>query len=302
MPTASRRPLDLADVLPRLSPRDRRLLAILSDHLVLTTPQIAAALYSSTRMAQHRLHQLRGLDLLDRFAPPRNRRVGGSGPTRWTLGRLGIDLHAAGQRGRFTSARTARQHLAHLAESPRLAHLLGVNGFFTDLMAHTRTHPDTDLVRWWSEPHTARRFTGVHPDGHGLWRDGNQLVGFFLEHDTGTENLPRLVAKLAAYERLARAGGPAYPVLFSLHSQDRERHLHTALGDVTSRCPIATSVRATAASAARHGGPAGAIWALAGQPLQARRRLADLPSDHGPDHPRNPNWHAGQLQLFDMPG
>jgi hypothetical protein len=300
MPNSSRRQLDLIDVLPFLSPRDRLVLSLLSDHLVLTTYQIRAALFSSSRMAQHRLHQLHSLELLDRFAPPRNRRLGGSGPTRWTLGRLGFDLHAAGQRGTFTSARAARQRLAHLAESPTLAHLLGVNSFFTDLIGHARTHPGSRLQRWWSEPETARRFVGVHPDGHGLWRDGDHLVGFFLEYDTGTEDLPRLVAKLAAYERLARGGGPAYPVLFSLHSPDRETHLHAALGDVASRCPIATCIRPAGLDAAA-GGPAGAVWAVVGHHPQVRQRLGDLPSDHGPDHPRNPNWHGAQLNLDDDP-
>jgi hypothetical protein len=244
-------------------------------------------------MCQHRLHQLHSLELLDRFAPPRNRRQGGSGPTHWTLGRLGFDLHAAGLRGTFTSTGAARQRLAHLAESPTLHHLLGVNGFFTDLLAHARTHPHTRLQRWWSEPEAARRFVGIHPDGHGLWRDDARVVGFFLEYDTGSEDLPRLVEKLAAYERLARGGGggPIYPVLFSLHSADREVHLHDALGTVASRCPIATTVRPAT--------PAGPVWALVGHDPQQRRCLADLDSDHGPDHPRNPNWHAGRLHLDD---
>lgn len=190
----------------------------------------------------------------------------------------------------------ARQRLAYLAESPTLVHLLGVNGFFTDLMAHARTHSDTRLQRWWSEPETARRFVGIQPDGHGLWRDGNRLVGFFLEYDTGTEDLPRLIEKLAAYERLARGGGPAYPVLFSLHSPERERHLHDALGDVASRCPIATTVRRGGADTATSA-PSAPVWAVVGQPSQTRLRLADLPNDHGPDHPRNPNWQDGQLNL-----
>jgi hypothetical protein len=252
-------------------------------------------LFSSSRAAQDRLRQLHSLELLDRFIPPRNRRLGGSQPTRWTLGRLGFDLHAAGARGAFTTVRTARQRLAYLAESPTLAHLLGVNGFFTGLLAHARTHPDAHLQRWWSETEAARRFAGVHPDGHGLWREGDQLVGFFLEYDTGSEDLARLVEKLAAYERLARSGGPTYPVLFSLHSPDRETHLHAELGGVASRCPIATTVRPTDATRR----PAGPVWAVVGQPPRARVRLADLRSDHGPEHPRNPNWRGGHLDLDD---
>jgi hypothetical protein len=294
MRASSRRLLDLVDVLPRLQSRDRLLLSLLSEHLVLTTTQISRALFSSTRMCQHRLHQLHGLELLDRFTPPRNRRQGGSAPIRWTLGRLGLDLHAAGRRGTFTSSRAARQRLAHIAESPTLTHLLGVNGFFTDLLAHTRTHSQTQLTRWWSEHEAARRFVGIHPDGHGLWRDDSRLIGFFLEYDTGTEDLPRVVEKLAAYERLARGGGPSYPVLFSLHSGARETHLHHALDGVGSRCPIATTVRDAGTDAAATT-PAEAVWAVVGHDPRQRRQLSELDSDHGPDHPRNPNWHAGRL-------
>jgi hypothetical protein len=283
MPASPRRRRDVVDVLPHLQARDRALLGLLGEHRVLTTTQIAGALFSSLRMCQHRLRQLDALELVDRFGRPRSRRHGGSRPAHWTLGRLGLDLHAAAEGAAFTSARVARQTVAALAESPRLEHLLGVNGFFTDLLAHARTDPDAALVRWWSEREATRRFAGVFPDGHGLWRRGGRLVGFFLEHDTGTEDLPRLLAKLAAYERLARTGGPTYPVLFWLHSPIREANLHRLLAGTASLCPVATAARGP-----DRPGPAGPAWTLLGSP-GPRLYLHQLPADQA-DLPDSGDW------------
>lgn len=296
MPNLSRSSPYLIDVIAHLQPRDYVLLRLLADHQVLTTTQIATALFSSLRMCQHRLHQLQSLDLIDRINLPRNRRHGGSPPGHWALGRLGHDLHADDD-APPVSARTASHRLGRHARSPTLAHLIGTNGFFTDLLGHARTHPHTALLRWWSEHQAARRFAGIRPDriqpdGHGLWHHHNRVVGFWLEYDRGSENLPRLVQKLGHYDRLARSGGPTYPVLFSLDSPTREANLHQALAGTASRCPIATTARHGAAH-----GPAGPVWALVGHGTTDRVHLHDLDSDHGPDDPRNPNWVDGQLTL-----
>jgi hypothetical protein len=137
--------------------------------------------------------------------------------------------------------------------------LLGVNQFFADLIAATRTASGADacrrLVRWWSTDETAAAFAGrIHPDSHGLLQVGQQpceaddraesetgagragsAVGFWLEYDTGTESLHRLVAKLDAYARLQQAGGPVYPVLFWLPGIRREVHLHDLLASTRPR-------------------------------------------------------------------
>jgi hypothetical protein len=36
-----------------------------------------------------------------------------------------------------------------LTNRANLPHLLAVNGFFTDLAGHARTHRGTQLTRWW---------------------------------------------------------------------------------------------------------------------------------------------------------
>jgi hypothetical protein len=137
-------------------------------------------------------------------------------------------------------------------------------------------------VRWWSEQHATNVYTqaGIRPDGHGVWTRHGHTVGFFLEHDNGTENLARVVAKLRGYERLA-AFGPRYPVLLWVPSARREAHLLDVLAGLRTADPVvATAV---------HGpDPAGRIWALAADPTR-RRHLHELPSDHGPVGAINPN-------------
>jgi hypothetical protein len=255
--------------------------------LVLTTTQVTQALFGSRRACQQRLARLRSLELVDCFTTPRSPR-GGSGQAHWTLGRLGLDLHAAARQEPPTTPKAAKARMARLAERPTLGHLLGVNGFFTALAQHARHRPGTRLTRWWSERTTTRMFPGVFADGHGLWRENGRVTGFFLEFDVGGESLTVLVNKLGGYEQLAADGGPVYPVLFSLHSRAREANLHATLASHPRRVPVATTVRPTP-------DPSGPVWALVGQPLDRRLRLADLPSDHGRDTNRNPNWVDGHL-------
>lgn len=287
-PSSSTRRVDLVDVLPHVTDRDRALLALLAEHLVLTTPQVTAALFGSPRACQQRLRVLHRLELVDRITWRRDRATGGSKPAHWALGRLGLDHQAGANQTRPTSVPAARAWLARVAKRPDLAHLLGVNDFFTTLLAQACRRRGRALARWWSEPTTARLFPGVFPDGHGLWHEHGTVTGFFLEYDTGTEELARLVGKLAAYERLAADHGPRYPVLISLHSSEREINLHNELRRLNLRVPVATTARPTP-------DPAGPVWLPAGHAETERVRLSELDSYHGPDHPRNPNWVDGRL-------
>lgn len=43
------------------------------------------------------------------------------------------------------------------------------------------------------------RVYGVRPDGYGYWVQHRRALGFFLEHDTGTERLSRAADKLTRY-------------------------------------------------------------------------------------------------------
>jgi hypothetical protein len=267
-------PADVLAPLRRLSIRDRLLLSWLAEHYVLTTEQVTTALFPSRRAAQKRLTVLTRIGAVSRFAYAATEP--GAGSYRYTLGPLGVLLHPAAYADPDNpAARPPRTHVerrARVIRSPRLGHLLGVNQFFVDLLAHARHSPGAGLARWWSEQHATAAFavTGqalIRPDGHGIWRAGGAEVGFFLEHDTGTEDLPRLIGKLPGYEHLAAADGPRYPVLLWLPDHRRETRLLATLAGVPTRVPVATAV---------HGGdPAGPVWALTGSPA-VRRPLHQL--------------------------
>jgi hypothetical protein len=281
----------------RLTDRDLHLARLLAEHRTLTTAQITALLFAHPGTARNRLRQLREIGFLDRFT---HRTPTGGRVTCWVPGLLAARYVALADGQPAPTPRAVRQSQDRTLASPQLDHLLGVNQFFTDLLAHTRTHPGTRLARWWSAEHAAAAFAGrIHPDGHGLWqtfrrpttaqdsdrpdRLGERVVsevGFWVEHDTGTEPLGRVVAKLGPYHRLQQAGGPSYPILFRLPNRQREDNLHRLLATdpVTSRLVVATSVHTD-----DDADPAAAVWRLAArasadtEASTPARRLQDLP-------------------------
>ncbi|GIL25503.1 replication-relaxation family protein [Actinocatenispora comari] len=266
------------------------LLELLDQHGTLTTGQITAICFGAYSTADRRLRRLFRLGLLDRFRRY-NPHTGNVTGWHWTIGVLGARLIALSA-GRPAPARAAVTHRRdQLIASPRLEHLLGVNQTFVDLRAHARTHPGAQLTRWWSERRTAEAFSHrIHPDGHGVWRAGGHTVGFFLEHDTGTETLRRLIDKLPAYTRLAQAGGPAWPVLFWLPTTTRAKHLHDALAD---QPPLPFAVAIAARVPGRRRGlivtgpdPAGCLWRVPGH--RELLPLAQVPCPHQLPGPLNP--------------
>ncbi|WP_203786844.1 replication-relaxation family protein [Paractinoplanes rishiriensis] len=269
-----------------LTGRDLVLLGWLADHGVLTTEQISAALFPSVNFTQRRLRVLREQrEVIDRFRP--QRADGGSFPYHWLLTQLGADTIAMQRDEPVPRRDLARARRWQLTNRANLPHLLGVNGFFTALAAHARTHPGAHLVRWWSAARCqqlgafadptgpvdgtvlAYRMT-VRPDGHGVFTEDGRSTAFFLEYDTGTETLARLVDKVGGYRQLARVTGNVWPVLFWLPTAARERHLHAALTEARVGYPVATAVhgrpggRLTPASGppAVPDGPAGQVWWL----------------------------------------
>jgi hypothetical protein len=266
----------------QLTDRDHLLLGWLADHGVLTSFHIAHALFPSLDYAQDRLRKLTELGVLDRFRP--QKADGGSYPYHYVLAQLGVEVVAA-QRGddlpRRDQARKRRWHLTNRANLP---HLLGINGFFTDLAGYARTRPGCALVRWWpagrcqrmgafAEPDDeidVRVYTPrIRPDGHGIWAEHGHQVAFFLEYDTGTERpLWRLLDKLRGYGELADVVGQTWPSLFWLHSSARERHFQQLLADAGIPYPVATATPRLSRC------PAEAVWWLHGH--DARLRLVEI--------------------------
>jgi DNA-binding CsgD family transcriptional regulator len=269
----------------RLTARDHEILGWLAEHYLLTTSQIAQAAFPSPRAARLRLRELNRIEAVNRF-------VDASTGTRehlYALGALGQIVHPTRyndpDRFEAPAPRTSVERTERIVGSRKLAHLLGTNQFFVDLLGYARTDTGAALLRWWSEQRTTNAYTamiGIRPDAHGVWQVGDRTVGFWLEHDRGTEPLDTLLRKLRNYARLGDSGGPRYPVLLRVPSRRRENNLLDKLAGLPPGMPVATGL---------HGEhPAGPVWPLARDRQRLRRWLHELPSDHGPvDTVNNPH-------------
>lgn len=229
----------------RLTSRDHTLLRLLGQHQVLTTDHITALLYPDRTVAQHRLVKLWRWHVLDRFRPTTANGAAIRSSWRYTLGPAGATLLAAHRGDALPRPSTVRARTLRVANHPQLNHLLGVNGFFAALAAYTATHTDHHLDGWLDERAATKACgTLARPDGLATWRHHQRHVVICVEHDTGTESLTRVAAKLDGYANLADAFGPQlavngseprhagpFWVLLHLHSDQREAALRRALRD-----------------------------------------------------------------------
>jgi hypothetical protein len=279
---------DLLAISWRLEPRDYVIAHLLSEHRFLTTTQIAAVLFTSLRTCRNRLNTLRAIGFIDWFMPVRPGH--GRQPVHWVPGRLSTRYVALYKGEKAPTPRAVRdQRNSYPSHGTKIGHLIhddGVNQFFIDLLVHTRTHPDTRLARWWSAGAVFAKVNhNTRPDAHGVWREGDREVAFFLEHDTGSEDHPDRAAKLPGY-RLLREKHMQWPVLFWLPTTTIETNLHRYLAGRTRGVLVATASRDYAGA---HGGPAGPVWKVVGN---GRRRLR-LPELHGPVGPSGVAYHPG---------
>jgi hypothetical protein len=157
----------------RLTERDRQILTMLYRRRVFTTDQLAEMYFDNVNTAQHRLTTLYKLRLVDRFQPLDHRYT--SLPYHYVLDQLGAMVIAA-ERGEDPDKSHWRADKAlAIGRSQRLRHLVGVNGFFSALVAESRRRQDCDLSLWWSDlgadrlrGHLAapgRVGRGAHPGG-----------------------------------------------------------------------------------------------------------------------------------------
>lgn len=240
----------------RLTHRDKWLLALLHEHRVLTSHQIQNAAFPSGRATRKRLRELYLWRAISRFQPFQQL---GSAPMHYVLGPAGAAVLAAEHGLEVRDLGYRHDRAMAIAHNQRLAHTIGVNDFFTSLIAHARhAHTTETALAWWSEARCARHFGDlVIPDSYGRWRAGTHHgvkpvaeLEWFLEYDTGTESLPKLGRKLAGYSRLAEATGIATPVLVWLPTTRREAGARTALArvhaglDSRHLVPVATAAAA----------------------------------------------------------
>jgi hypothetical protein len=271
---------DIADELRRIMPRDQWLLDLLHDHHVLTTEQITAIAFPTPKKARRRLGLLHTRGVLDRF---RHAVRPGSQSWRWTLGVVGAGIVAASRGQPLPRPAAVRASVNRLAASPRLEHLLGVNQVFCALLAHARRTPGTELRVWWPERRATTECGNlVRPDGHGVWAEHGRVVPFWLEYDTGTEQLSRLVEKITGGYAHLTGTRLQYPVLFWLPNTAREDHLHALLARTGAAHTVTVATAAT--DHAPNVSPAGPVWRVAGH--GGRVRLAAIPAAGGA------RWHG----------
>ncbi|MFG1998642.1 replication-relaxation family protein [Spirillospora sp. NPDC048911] len=264
----------IADLAHRLTTRDREVLRLVWDHRVLTTDQLTALCFPSVSRARQRLRALYQARALLRFQPWTPI---GTAAKHWVLGPAGAYVLAAEQGVSVRDLGYRQDTALDIAVSSKLGHQVGVNDFFARLHAYARHCDNSTKVEQWVPERRCASLDGgkVKPDAFGRWSEtvsgrGPARVEFFLEHDTGTEPLARVAAKLDRYAAHARAAGHLTPVLFWLPSSAREANLRRLLG--TPPVPVATAVH-TPSTALE--GPAGAVWLPAGV-TAPRRRLAEL--------------------------
>ncbi|MGW3956985.1 replication-relaxation family protein [Streptomyces sp. NPDC004752] len=223
---------DIAALSRTLTARDLWLTRMLHEHRVLTTHQIAALAYTSLRSAQRRLRTLHQHAVLDSFRPLTQT---GSAPEHYTLGPAGAAVLAAHTGCDPTDLGWRPSHTGRIAYSPSLGHDLGVNELLARLTAHGRITATAGLPLWLSERSCARRWGDIiRPDAYAHWHDGDQVLPFFLEYDTGSQPLARVEAKLTGYAAFATSAN-ARPALLI--------HTRTASRDQAVRRRLATPAR-----------------------------------------------------------
>lgn len=223
----------------RLTDRDRSILALVADHRVFTTDQLAEAFFTSPTTARHRLTQLHQLRLLQRFAPFVSK---GSAPYHYVLDRLGAEVVAA-ERGVEPKRLWRQDRALVLGRSRTLGRIIGANGFFTALMGEARRRPECRLVEWWSAARCAEwRGDLVRPDGYGAWEEHGRAVEVFLDYDPAGDD-DTVQRKFEAYAHLADALGRHTVVLLVCRSLQREAAVRRLLA--ACPVPVATAVADT---------------------------------------------------------
>ncbi|MFD9211297.1 replication-relaxation family protein [Streptomyces sioyaensis] len=266
----TRRHTDVATLTRSLTSRDLWLARMLHEHRVLTTHQVARLAYPSLRSAQRRLRTLHQHAVLDSFRPLTQT---GSAPEHYTLGPAGAALLAAHAGVDVAVLGWRPTHTGRIAYSPSLGHDLGVNELLTHLAARAHSTPEARLSLWLSERSAARRWSDVvRPDAYAHWRDGDHLLPFFLEYDTGSQPLPRVEAKLAGYAAFTTATSTRPALLIHTRTQSRDQALRHRLAAAASELELNVATSSADFTTTNPWGP----WWAPLQPAAHRTTLTDL--------------------------
>ncbi|MEE2038939.1 replication-relaxation family protein [Nocardiopsis sp. CT-R113] len=259
---------------PRVTPRDREILAGLYDHHVMTTGHLHRLFFPQAggRRVRLRMLQLHQYGLVDRFKPFPGRHIA----DHWVLAPTGAALVAEHRGVEISELGFRHDRVLAWAHSGRLGHILGLVECLALTTEAARALPVAQLVRWDNERECARRWgRHIRPDAYMRWHQGRMGLDAFWEYDTGTEPLTKVRRKMGGYTRLARETKLPSIVLFAVHSDRREEHLAAKLADAVS-----ATVGVYVSTHARLGaqGPAEAVWRATDSP--GRLRLVDIARRH----------------------
>lgn len=184
----------LAGMTARLTERDFQIIDHLARFKVMTTPQLAAIHFPSANAAKLRLRALAELGIIARSRQPR------TGRFRHTLDWAGQAVHALRTGARPPSQAEAAWEVQRRFLSPTRTHDEGAVEAVAALHLACRQHGGAQVTEWLCEAEAAWEFQGLRPDAAFTLRavDGRSLMAWY-EHDTGTETLERLAAKIVAY-------------------------------------------------------------------------------------------------------
>jgi len=266
----------------RTTPRDRYLAAMVFEHRVLTSDQIAQLAFTTLRRANRRLAELTELGIVDRTRA--NPAVYGSCPYLYTLGPQGALLVAAERDKSVKELRYDRAVLQRQAVRPDLPHSLGCNTVMVRLATRHRTAPDTRLRSWWGPLNSMSAWMDViRPDAYAVTTDetnptaAHSRFGWFFEYDTGTESINQLARKTHGYHRFSQNRPGTYPALIRVPNPAREARLHEVIAEIfPGTCPIPLATTSSDDLGAQ-------VWRIAGDPslptaahAAPRHRLAAL--------------------------
>ena len=228
-----------------LDERDHALLLSLLEHKVLSTTQIKSLYFRSFRRCQHRMKELRDLDLVSSFSVGRGFGEGRP-PTCWYLTKPGLVEIADAKEIRVSDLPWVPDR--SYRTNTLLAHRLGVNAFFCALAEASRGLQGHCLATWRPEHWVRTQAAEVKPDGFGRYVHPGGACEFYFEYDRATEAFGALSRKLEGYLRLAAGWTEeqeltGFPNLLILVPEaERERKVETAFHHATGALHVSGSL------------------------------------------------------------
>lgn len=270
----------LLSLVPKITLRDRQILSDLYEHNVLTTHHLHQLHFEgrAVRTVNQRMHQLRSYGLVASFRPYAH---AGTSPHHWVVDRLGAQLLATQRQSELPGSDYRADHRLRVALDYQLGHVLGLAETFVAFTLAARRTRSASLECWYCERESVRRWgRHIRPDAYLQWDQDEVVLHAFVEYDTGTEPLTKVVRKLGGYASLAAESGLVSIVLFAVHSDRRADHLLDKLATASSAQAAEVGAYVTTHERLRERGPERAVWRVPGDHGGQWLSLVDIALRH----------------------